>query len=597
MAQVRSVRLWACLALAASLAAAAPAGAAEPGDVDVSFGSAGVAWADVVRATRHDQVKGGAATGLALFEDGGLFASGTIVPGPGRGATYTAWEPGGAADRAFSGDGISFPGLHGFRPRSSPSRLPTGDMVLGGGWTAEHYPYATVAVIRRDGTFDPTFGTAGLATLIGGGDDYSWFEGAVAQPDGKIVAAGHVRRDYSIVVRYDRSGRLDPTFGDGGIAKIDIGQEYQAGGIVDVELQPDGKVVIVADKRIFNPRADISQEFPVKFWRFLARFTKDGQLDPTFGDGGVVEDQLPRAIVETAGELAIQPDGKIVVGGSAGRDEAPNAYGNENYAAITRYRADGSRDPEFGTNGLARVRTMPVASAVELQDDGRILLAGEKQTSLDNPIRFFRFTNVVRLRRDGSIDKAFGDGGTVEFGGIESRSGGFGPGGQYGSFFASGIDVRVQDGGRILVTGELRECGRGVYAVVALRSEGTSAGPAAGPEARLCSPEAEESDGGLLPIELGCPALETLCSGVVTVEVPGLAALRTSAAGSRVTIGKGRFRAKGGRAQRARVRLSAGARRTLDRRGKLKAKVVVRVRNSRGRLGVARANVVLRAAR
>jgi uncharacterized delta-60 repeat protein len=118
-----------------------------------------------------------------------------------------------------------------------------------------------------------------------------------------------------------------------------------------------------------------------------------GDLDPTFGVGGVVTTDLPGTYYENANAVLRQPDGKLVVTGQ-------DASG---YAALTviRYLPDGSLDPMFGVGG---VFVAPVTDLVQigqklaLQSDGKVIVLGSA---------------IIRLTTDGQLDPSFGIGGIV----------------------------------------------------------------------------------------------------------------------------------------------------------------------------------------
>ena len=115
----------------------------------------------------------------------------------------------------------------------------------------------------------------------------------------------------------------------------------------------------------------------------VARFLDDGSLDPTFRGGGTVSTNLTRWD-DSASDLAIQADGKIVVVGVAGF-----AWGRLPTFALVRYRTDGTLDPSFGDGGMLRTRVGGVqpgqqtdivgswATAVALHTYGRIVAAGD----------------------------------------------------------------------------------------------------------------------------------------------------------------------------------------------------------------------------
>ena len=128
-----------------------------------------------------------------------------------------------------------------------------------------------------------------------------------------------------------------------------------------------------------------------------------GQLDPTFGTGGIVTTDF--GIHTSSGNLAsanaavLQSDGKIVVaGGVPGSNGFP-------IVAVARYNTNGSLDTSFGNSGIATTSSIEDApfTSVALQADGRIVaVAGG----------FSAF--VVRYTSAGVLDSTFGTGGIVD---------------------------------------------------------------------------------------------------------------------------------------------------------------------------------------
>jgi len=159
--------------------------------------------------------------------------------------------------------------------------------------------------------------------------------------------------------------------------------------------------------------------------------TSPGCFDISFGGTGYVltDTSGPFGVtgdMDWGREVAILPDGKMLV---VGWSRKPDNSGDE--TALVRYNPDGTLDPTFGTNGIARLAKDHPAD-MALQPDGKILLVGFG----------FRFS-VARLNPDGSLDTSFGSGG-------ETASLVFGKGPH-----ASGTAqaVAVQGDGKILVAG------------------------------------------------------------------------------------------------------------------------------------------------
>jgi uncharacterized delta-60 repeat protein len=94
---------------------------------------------------------------------------------------------------------------------------------------------------------------------------------------------------------------------------------------------------------------------------------RDGQLDPTFGNGGkVITDIAP---VDLASDVAIQRDGKIVVVGTTTVDPA-----NQQDIVVARYNVEGTLDASFGIGGIVTtdfVRSLDSARGVAIQPDAR----------------------------------------------------------------------------------------------------------------------------------------------------------------------------------------------------------------------------------
>src|SRR3954453_9737910 len=178
-------------------------------------------------------------------------------------------------------------------------------------------------------------------------------------------------------------GELAPSYGEGGIARVEFNPH--SGGIATaVEALPDGRAYVAAwDSLDFS----------------LARLTFDGDLDPTFGTGGKAHVHLSNSSQQDqANDMVVQPDGKIVVGGSSGID-----FG------LVRYLPDGTLDPSFGTGGIVHTPAQsfsgPLSGVLKgliRQDDGKIVALGSSYNGSRDR------ATVARYNPDGSIDATFG---------------------------------------------------------------------------------------------------------------------------------------------------------------------------------------------
>jgi uncharacterized delta-60 repeat protein len=241
------------------------------------------------------------------------------------------------------------------------------------------------------GALDTAFGTQGtVLTDFNGNRDFG--AAVVRQADGKIVAAGSsIAAGGTIssfaLARYNTDGTLDGDFGSGGRVTTLLGNAFGAA------LQQDGKIVVVG-----TTGSDFA----------LARYNADGSLDAAFGTGGVVTTDFNGSFQDSARDVVIQSDGKIVVVGST----SPIIIGTN--LAMARYNSDGTLDSAFGTGGKVNIGSTS-GNGVALQSDGKIVVVGG--TSAGRIQSGSRFV-ILRFDGGGNPDGAFGADGrvTVDFG-------------------------------------------------------------------------------------------------------------------------------------------------------------------------------------
>jgi uncharacterized delta-60 repeat protein len=238
-----------------------------------------------------------------------------------------------------------------------------------------------------------------------------------------------------------QAGNLDPTFGVAGVFTDGAGEFNNTGTFgTAVALQSDGKIVaggqigfstgvirlnsngtldstfgtggtvtsilggndgncqviglaIQSDGKIVVGISNLQQGFGPMF--IVARLNVNGSLDATFGSGGVVETQIGE-FGAAASALALQPDGKILLAGQA---------------AMARYDADGQLDSTFGTGGLATT-LVGAPTAIALQPDGKILLTagGSVVAFVGTPgVSLNQVAGILaRYNTNGGLDTGFG---------------------------------------------------------------------------------------------------------------------------------------------------------------------------------------------
>jgi uncharacterized delta-60 repeat protein len=272
---------------------------------------------------------------------------------------------------------------------------------------SEHSSDTNFALARYnpDGSLDTTFARGGWTEIDFDGDDDRAY--AVAMQDDKIIVVGEAVNltNYSVdfaLARLNSDGKLDDTFGDRGLVLTDFLNRSSDVGR-SVALQADGKIIVAGSVATFgdNPREYFA----------LARYTPDGILDLSFGDGtGQVitnfNDTLDRAQA-----VCVQSDGKIVAAGST-----TSSDGSQTDFALARYNPDGSVDSTFGTYGEVTTefgQREDIAYALAIQADKKLVVAGTSTNASG------RSAVLVRYNENGSLDNSFGDQGKVfvDFGG------------------------------------------------------------------------------------------------------------------------------------------------------------------------------------
>jgi uncharacterized delta-60 repeat protein len=218
-------------------------------------------------------------------------------------------------------------------------------------------------------------------------------------PDGKPVVAaydaGAGTEGALRIFRFDRSGRLDPSFGGAGETTQPLRPGYSEP--VAVAVQPDGKVVVTTQ----GGKVEGGQELRV------ARYLVDGTLDPGFGTSGVTTLTLPTQT--RPADVLLGPTGSITVGSPYCCVGGTAPFG-EGFG-VARLLGDGR--PDLGLAGSGRVRFPTpgadgLVEAIALAPDGGTFILFEERTET-----IFTVDNLVKLGPDGSLDANFGQGGRL----------------------------------------------------------------------------------------------------------------------------------------------------------------------------------------
>ncbi len=316
------------------------------------------------------------------------------------------YQPDGTLDTTFGAaqtGRVRFSMLGGVFDTAYAVSVQAGGKIVIAGKATDAGGRAHFALARLDsgGTLDASFGTGGIVTSAVGGAD-SGIRALALQGDGKIVVAGFAgtddtddRNDTYALARYNTSGTLDTTFGTAGMRIQPIDASH-GGQVYAMALQPDGRIVITGSA------VETSAGGMGKLG--LARFEANGVLDTSLGSGGVLVAPIG-AGSSTMQALALQQDGKIIVGGSARK---PGNTTDDDFVVL-RYFANGLIDTDFGSDGMAFTAIgtgEDQVNALQVSSSGKIVAAGTaQQENLD--------VAVVVYLQNGAPDALFGASGLV----------------------------------------------------------------------------------------------------------------------------------------------------------------------------------------
>jgi uncharacterized delta-60 repeat protein len=376
------------------------------GSRDIGFGDGGALRLTSLSASYVPGGGGAGVLALASRPGGGYVAAG----GAGISAFIAALTPGGALDPSFGESGIVREDI----PTSSSSagRAMTTDshgrILVAGGTNAGVPGFSPVGAVFRylpNGELDHSFGGGSGFVRVPGDAG-----GIVVLPDDScFVLSGSP----SAVTRITAAGQVDASYGEEGVAPMpgpfDVyrhGRRHRLflDGVSMVPL-PGGRLLVAGTAGSNEPRV------------FVVRLRADGSLDPSFGRRGVDLLGFGRSHRAVVSQMTVDRHGRIVLAGYVkGR---PNEERSEKLA-LMRLRSNGARDPGFGRRGLVvtRIGRRSLASALAIQRNGRIVVAGRSQSG--------RRAKELLLgyQPDGRLDPSFGRGG-IASASVPVQAGGF----------------------------------------------------------------------------------------------------------------------------------------------------------------------------
>jgi uncharacterized delta-60 repeat protein len=314
---------------------------------------------------------------LAVWDVKADAFGGLLVTGEAKGGRVgmQRFAANGALDTSFGWGGIEL--LPPFASEKKPDRsrgllgfarvaVPPTDFTAGTWWLA-------IKRLRSSGQRDPRFGHDGYAVLPNAQEATPL--GVIVQRDGGVIVGFRGAEDHSeaqegrkrspkisrsFIVRLTSAGKLDRRFGKRGIARLPF-----KGVARSVLMTARGGHLLVTAGGESNGIEDLA----------LVDYTGAGHLDPSFGKAGVARMGFPggeRFLAVSPRAIAFDAVGDATVVGEHRIRTVDTPAGD---AFIARFTPRG-RDCSFGADGLLVDERFTAANAVAVQPDGRIVVAG-----------------------------------------------------------------------------------------------------------------------------------------------------------------------------------------------------------------------------
>lgn len=388
---------------------------AQSGVLDNSFGTGGFVITDV-----QGNFDGG--TSIALQADQKILVAGWSDNGSDTDFAIIRYLPDGILDNTFGNMGIVTTDFAGNTDVGQSIVLQSDGKFIVAGYTFNggNWDFA-ISRYNPNGSLDNTFNMDGKTTIpiITNENDFAY--AICIQNDEKILVGGNCGNNLSnndaAIVRFNVDGSLDNSFGGSGIVITNVGVDINR--CLDIATQTDGKILVSGSSRNAIYDHDMT----------LIRYNIDGTLDTSFDSDGKVTLDFGSGKHDHGQSLAIQPDGKIIMGGTS-----LDTYTSD--FALARFNQDGSLDNTFGAGGKVITNissTYDLGKSLILQPDGKIILTGYSYNGSNNDLALACYNN------DGSLDNTFGTNGIVTT--------------DLGGNYDSGLSSQMQSDGKILIAG------------------------------------------------------------------------------------------------------------------------------------------------
>jgi uncharacterized delta-60 repeat protein len=356
----------------------APTGLELRGELDASFGTAGVALFEREPGEQRFSA-------ITSLRDGSVVAAGYAPFADSHDISAARITEAGVLDKTFGDRGwVRVGDRRGFGHVITQDDK--GRLLVGGYFHDKRGTDTLLARLDARGGFDPSFGKNGVVVQdVGSGDQP---HAIFARPDGRIIVVGYHSGPKNAAVAFRADGSLDPAFGNDGVALF--GGEGTANAFATAgAMGPAGEIVA-------------GGYFAQDKHGFVARLDASGRADMAFGKSGVVVPELP---IQSAWAVGVDRESRIYLG----------AQTQAGPAVVLRFKIDGSLDRKWGLNGVAVADASGDDQLYAILFDKNDNVIGIGFRGLADEAQGF----IVRFTPDGGRDKRFADDGRLvkSFGG------------------------------------------------------------------------------------------------------------------------------------------------------------------------------------
>ncbi len=402
------------------------------GSPDSTFNGNGT---QMIRMGQYDEARS-----LTLDANGKLLIAGSTFNSTNFDFAVARVNVDGEVDETFNGNGKKLIMLGNGNDEGKCMALGNnGKIWIAGSSFSENENKFSIVRLNTDGSVDKTFNGSGKRILpLGNPEYYPNFDyrGIAVDADGKVLLSGSAYNgtddDFGII-RLDKDGIPDTTFGENGTQVIPIGEFDER--VNGMQLLSNGKILLFGLS--FNSVIHYNDSVN----GCIIRLSSDGTLDKTFNESGKLI--FPNVVVSKC--LQAYPDGKLLFaafhanvgswensgglillqlneeGNLVNVTEVPSiisltdvlidvnqkilvlgGYGDRGFhQLVKRFILDGRPDSTYGVNGTIEFQSSPIFYnniRTSIVDSAGIFLAGGSINGFE----------LLSLMGDGRIDTSFG---------------------------------------------------------------------------------------------------------------------------------------------------------------------------------------------